>query len=228
MSHSPRKASSLRTVFCIEDFALELGRELVGGFGGGTETSGCAAVRRRGFVTECVEDARATVVVEGSGIEARPALMPIEVWMQRRKGELCMTSLYFRRFLEAPSVAGESACCSFSLSLSPSRKISPIFCPTALAWFHPLYVRGGSYGVGDWRCHCLLAASSLFPCLWQGAMLASKAFDQELGCRSRRRAAPREGGCGGLLSVRGGDAGLGRQGAGGMVDRNVAYLTTKM
>lgn len=117
-------------------------------------------------------------------MEARPALMPIEVWIQRRKGELCMANLYFRRFLGVPSVAGESACCSLSLSLSPSRKISPIFCPTALAWFHPLYVRGGSYGVGDWRCHCLLAASSLFPCLWQGAMLARR---QDAGCRSRRR-----------------------------------------
>lgn len=90
-------------------------------------------------MTECVEDVRATVAGEGSGMEARPALMPIEVWMQRRKGELCMTTLYFRRFLEeVPSVAGESDCCSLSLSLSPSRKISPILCPTALAWFHPL------------------------------------------------------------------------------------------
>jgi hypothetical protein len=82
-------------------------------------------------------------------MEARPALMPIEVWMQRRKGELCMTTLYFRRFLEVASVAGELDCCSLALSLLPSRKISPILCPTALAWFHPLYVRGGSYGVGD-------------------------------------------------------------------------------
>lgn len=109
-------------------------------------------------------------------MEARPALMPIEVWMQRRKGELCMTTLYFRRLFEVPSVAVESACCSLALSLSPSLKISPILCPTALVWFHPLYVRGGSYGVGDWRCHCLLAASSLFPCLWQEAMSASNAL----------------------------------------------------
>lgn len=89
-------------------------------------------------MTECVEEDRATVGVGGSGMDARPALMPIEVCMQRRKGELCMATLYFRRFLGVPSVAGASACCSLSLSLSPSRKISPIFCPTALAWFHPL------------------------------------------------------------------------------------------
>lgn len=113
-------------------------------------------------------------------MEASPALMPIEVWMQRRKGELCKTTLYFRRFLEVPSVAVESAFCSLSFSLSPSRKISPILCPTALAWFHPLYVRGGSYGVGDWRCHCLLAASSLFPCLWQGAMSANNTLEVEV------------------------------------------------
>ena len=190
----------------MADFALELGRELVGGVGGGTETSGWTVARRRGFVTECVEDVRATVAVEGSGMEARPALMPTEVWMQRRKGELCMTTLYFRRFLEVPSVAGWSACCSLSLSLSPSRKISPILCPTAFAWFHPLYVRGGSYGVGDWRCHCLLAASSLFPCLWQGAMSASKTLNVEVDAVVAR---------GQGLSVRGGDAGLGRQGVGG-------------
>lgn len=69
--------------------------------------------------------------------------------------------------------------------------------------------------MGDWRCHCLLAASSLFPCLWQGAMLAGV---QDVGCRSRRRPglSPCEVWGGGVrgwwLSVRGGDAASGRQG----------------
>lgn len=41
----------------------------------------------RGFEVECVEDVRAGTEGVGSGMEARPALMPMEVWTHRRKGE---------------------------------------------------------------------------------------------------------------------------------------------
>jgi hypothetical protein len=37
--------------------------------------------------------------------------------------------------------------------------------PRALDWVQPPYVRGGSYGVGEVKCHCLSAASSRAPCL---------------------------------------------------------------
>lgn len=80
--------------------------------------------------------------LDGSGMEARPALMPMEVWTHRRKGEECRTTLNLRRFLGGPSpgVLAASSCASLSLSL----KSSAIFWPTARAWFHPEYVRGGS------------------------------------------------------------------------------------
>lgn len=138
VSHSPRKASSRRTVFCKTGFFGVDGRASVGGFGVWLARSVLMVGRSRGFPVRCAEEVRVSAGV-GSGIEARPALMPIEVCMHRRKGEEWMTTLYLRRFLEEPSAAATDSSCS-----SLSRRMPAILWPTALAWFQPLYVRGGS------------------------------------------------------------------------------------
>lgn len=112
---------------------------LLGVFGRRLEGSVLMVGRRRGFAAEVVELARGCAGGAGSGFEARPALMPIEVWMHRRKGEEWMTTLNLRRFRGEPSRAAVDSSCS-----SLSRRMSAIFWPTALAWFQPLYVMGGS------------------------------------------------------------------------------------
>lgn len=106
MSHSPRNASRRSTVFSILGFLGVVGRESPSG-GVGRSENGCENVsegaiaggmsvlregRSRGFVVECVEDARARVGRGGSGIEARPALMPTEVCTHRKNGEECRTT----------------------------------------------------------------------------------------------------------------------------------------
>lgn len=45
----------------------------------------------RGFVTERVEEARLGPERDGSGIDASPALMPMDVWTHRKNGEEWMT-----------------------------------------------------------------------------------------------------------------------------------------
>lgn len=107
MSHSPRKASRRSTVFSILGCLGVVGRESPSGGVGRSDENGCENVsegaaadgmsvfiegRSRGFVVECVEDARAGAGRGGSGIEARPALMPTEVCTHRRKGEECRTT----------------------------------------------------------------------------------------------------------------------------------------
>jgi hypothetical protein len=46
--------------------------------------------------------------------------------------------------------------------------MSAMRCPMARDCDQPPYVSGGSYGVGDDRCHSLSAASRRFPCLRGG------------------------------------------------------------
>lgn len=96
--------------------------------------------RSRGFVRVWVEDARAGTGPVGSGMAARPALMPIEVWTHRKKGEEWRTILNLRFLMGGPPPAALAASSCASLSL----KISPMRWPVARAWFHPEYVSGGS------------------------------------------------------------------------------------
>lgn len=127
-------------------FLGEVGRESVSGgvgrsegrFTGAGTTSTATEDRSRGLVTECVEEARTGAGGVGSGMEARPALMPTDVCTHRRKGDEWTTTLNLRRFLRGPSTVAASSWASLS------RSSSPILCPVARAWFHPLYVRGGS------------------------------------------------------------------------------------
>jgi len=72
-----------------------------------------------------------------------------------------MTTLNRRGLCLESVVAPEGA------SKGRSRRISPILAPSVLHCSHPPYVNGGSYGVGDVRCHCLSAASSRLPCLYR-------------------------------------------------------------
>lgn len=96
-------------------FRGEPGRESIsGGVGrsenGGDEMSeeegGMSTLmegRIRGFVTERVEESRLGPERVGSGMEASPALMPMDVWTHRKKGEEWMTIWNLRRFLGEPS-----------------------------------------------------------------------------------------------------------------------------
>ena len=51
-----------------------------------------------------------------------------------------------------------------------------IFAPKAWDCLQPPYVRGESYGVGEVRCHCVSAASSLAPCLCRSEYVQCQAF----------------------------------------------------
>jgi hypothetical protein len=48
--------------------------------------------------------------------------------------------------------------------------------PSALDWIQPPYVSGGSYGVGDVRCHDLSAASNRAPCLFGSSQPSATAL----------------------------------------------------
>lgn len=85
--------------------------------------------RTRGFVVECVEEERAGMAGFGSGTEARPALMPMDVCTQRRNGEEWTTILNLRRFFVGPSSVAASPASAASLS----RRIWAILWPVARA-----------------------------------------------------------------------------------------------
>lgn len=55
-----------------------------------------------------------------------------------------------------------SSCTESSLAF----KRLAIRAPSARPWIQPPYVKGGSYGVGEVRCHSLSTASIRAPCLW--------------------------------------------------------------
>lgn len=128
-------------------FLGEPGRESSSG-GVGRSGNGCVEVeltsgpgmsilmfgRTRGFVVECVEEVRAGMDGVGSGIEARPALIPTDVCTQRRNGEEWMTILNLQRFFVGPSSVAAAPASAASLS----RKIWAILWPVARAWFQPL------------------------------------------------------------------------------------------
>lgn len=114
---------------------------------------------------------------EKSGLDwASPELRPMEVWMHRRKGDVWMTIR--KRFLLF-------TCLSFWLvrrgcsSARACSRMLAIWWPTWRAWRRPPYVRGGSYGVGELRCHFLSAASRRLPCL--GSKLSVNQCEQYRG-----------------------------------------------
>lgn len=109
-----------------------------------------------------------------------PAATAVLVWTHRRKGLECMMILRF--FLGRPCAlpslemlsllksrwAGSLVVAFFASSacwMSRSWRRAAMRWPRAFAWDQPPYVRGGSYGVGEERCHDLSAASSRAPCL---------------------------------------------------------------
>lgn len=75
---------------------------------------------------------------DSNGLEswARPALMAIEVWMQRRNGELCRATSYLLRFGFAEAsvfwLAARSSSCT------RSRIIDAILAPKLFACCQPL------------------------------------------------------------------------------------------
>lgn len=90
-------------------------------------------------IGDCTEGRR---LVSGSvgpnGVEswAKPALMATDVWMHRRKGELCKTTLYLFRFrFPEPSPACSSA---NSSSTTRSRIKEAIRAPRFFACCQPL------------------------------------------------------------------------------------------
>lgn len=108
-----------------------------------------------------------------------PAAIAVLVCTHLRNGLECMMILCFRFFVPeaVPWVvldALEPACAvsvseallaSFAFSSSRAWSNEAMRRPRAFPWDQPPYVRGGSYGVGEVRCHCLSAASRRAPCL---------------------------------------------------------------
>lgn len=90
-----------------------------------------------------------------------PALIATDVCRHLRNGEECITTFCF--FLGGPCPLAQL--CLALLCVARVLSMFAIRDPNALAWFQPPYVRGGSYGAGDVRCHSASAASSRAPCL---------------------------------------------------------------
>lgn len=97
VSHSPRKASRRRTVLSMVGFPGEPGRESISG-GVGKSEKGCDVMfeeedgistltggRGREFVAGREEEEEPLSV--DSGMEASPALMPMDVCTHRKNGE---------------------------------------------------------------------------------------------------------------------------------------------
>jgi len=139
VSHSPRNASSRRTAFLVScnwndlaplfspppsSFSLPL-------------APGESRVR-----LPICSVSLGDKVCKGVGSLAMPQLSPIEVWTQRRNGELWTMILYLRRFGLVPLFgfldAAASSCCILS------RSMDDILAPRACVCSQPLYVRGGS------------------------------------------------------------------------------------